>query len=100
METIIEGSKRTGFAIPTTNERHDDEFHVSVRLSNRETKCYHTENTDGWKGRVRSFVYRKKREADCRIDTVTISHVKDGTRLSRKKWGLRFRDGSPSFIEL
>lgn len=100
MTTIQEGSKRTGFAIPTSNERHDDEFHVSVRLTNRKTKCYHTANTDGWEERIRSFVNRTKEQADCRIDTVAISHVKDGERLSNKKWQLALRDGTPSFIEL
>ncbi|WP_103019376.1 hypothetical protein [Salinibacter altiplanensis] len=86
MTTIKEASSRSGYAIPAANEQHQDEFHVSVQLSDRTTKCYSTANTNGWEARVRSFVKRAHEKADCRIDTVRISHVDNGKRLSQKKW--------------
>lgn len=100
LTTIQTADNRKGYEIPTRNDRHEDEFHVSVRLTNRKTKCYHTRNSDGWQDRIRSFVDRTRDRADCRVDTVTVSHVRHGERLSQKRFGLRFRDGTPSFIEL
>lgn len=98
MTTVQTKTKSRSYSIPAQKEQYEDEFHVSVRLSNRETKCYTCKNDDDWKDRVRRFVDKAQDEAECRVDTVTISHVVDGERVSQKKFRNQMKDGEQTFV--